>query len=185
MSRETDEVLDHDYDGIQEYNNPLPGWWLWTFYLSIAFALVYVPYYHFMDGPDQDAEYAAEMAAATASLPEKKESTGSELAAVVKDPARVAEGKEVFTKFCVACHKADAGGLVGPNLTDNQWKNGGKLADQVKVVTQGIKGTAMVAWNKQLTPKQIESVVAYIRTLRGTNPPGAKAPEGEVYEGDE
>ena len=74
---------------------------------------------------------------------------------------------------------------MGPNLTDNHWKHGGTLAAQVKVVTEGIKGTAMVAWNKQLSPTQIENVVVYVRTLRGTKPPAAKPPEGEVYEGDE
>ena len=108
MSKETDQVLGHNFDGIEEYNNPLPGWWLWLFYLSIAYAIVYVPYYHFMDGGDQHAEYKAEMEAAAAAAPKTEVKTGASLAALLTDKARMEEGKATFIKVCSACHRRTA-----------------------------------------------------------------------------
>lgn len=184
MSRDTDELTDHDYDGITEYDNPLPRWWLMLFYGGIVFAAVYIPWYHFGPGPLMVEEYEAQMAAAQAAMPQKKGPDVAALAAAEQDPARLAAGKETFAKLCVACHTADGGGLVGPNLTDDYWIHGGSMADVVHVITEGVPEKGMISWKTQLKDDEIVSVAAYVRSLRGTKPANPKAPEGEKYEGD-
>lgn len=180
------KVLDHDYDGIKEYDNPLPGWWLYLFYATIVFSVGYVGYYHFGPGPNQTQEYAAEMAVA-AQLAQAREAAKPKvvqpvdvLATAQKDPARLAQGKETFVKLCVACHRPDGGGLVGPNLTDDYWIHGGTMKAMVHTITEGVPAKGMISWKAQLSEDQIINVAAYIRTLRGTNPPNPKAPEGEL-----
>ncbi len=182
MSAPHDELLDHDYDGIREYDNPLPRWWLVTFYGTIAFAAVYVPYFHFGPGQLPHEEYAAEMAAAKTAAPPSL--TSAQLATAVADPAGATRGKATYDKLCMPCHRADGGGLVGPNLTDDHWIHGGSPADQVKIVTDGVPAKGMISWKAQLSQGQIVDVVAYIRTLRGTRPADGKAPEGRPYGGD-
>lgn len=186
-----DKVLDHDYDGIQEYDNPLPRWWLMLFYGCIVFAVVYVPYYHFGPGPLMKEEYAAEMAAANA---QKEAHAKAEAKAEAKAPkvdwakfegdqARVSAGKAVFATRCAACHLADGGGSVGPNLTDNHWKNGrGDMPSIVKIIKKGVPGTAMVAWESQLSKDEVINSAVFIRSLKGTKPAVAKAPEGKLIE---
>lgn len=184
MSKMTDELLDHDYDGITEYDNPLPGWWLALFYFGLVFAVVYVPYYHFGPGPLAEEEYQAELAAAAEMYPEKSGPSAGELAAAQKDPARVAAGKATYDKLCVACHAPDGGGLVGPNLCDDFWKHGGSMKDVVAVITEGVPEKGMIAWKSQLKDDEIISVAAYIKSLRGTTPANPKAPEGDKYTGE-
>ncbi|MCB9552634.1 MAG: c-type cytochrome [Myxococcales bacterium] len=184
MSRDTNELTDHDYDGITEYDNPLPRWWLMLFYGGIVFAAVYIPWYHFGPGPLMVEEYEAQMAAAAAAMPQKKGPDAAALATAQKDPARLAAGKETFARLCVACHTADGGGLVGPNLTDDYWIHGGSMADVVHVITEGVPEKGMISWKTQLKDDEIVSVAAYVKSLRGTTPANPKAPEGEKYEGD-
>lgn len=188
MSEPKDDLLDHDYDGIQEYDNPLPRWWLMILYGSIAWALFYVPWYHFGPGPLAAEEYAEELKAAgegEGAAPRSVTFTAEELKAAVADAAKVAEGKKVFDTNCVACHTATGAGLVGPNLTDEFWIHGGSLVDIARVVTDGVPDKGMIAWKTQLSSAQIVGVTAYIRTLKGTNPPNPKAPQGDKYEGVE
>ena len=184
MSRDTNELTDHDYDGITEYDNPLPRWWLMLFYGGIVFAAVYIPWYHFGPGPLMVEEYEAQMASAAAAMPVKRGASALDLASAEQDPARLAAGKETFGKLCVACHTADGGGLVGPNLTDDYWIHGGSMADVVHVITEGVPEKGMISWKTQLKDDEIVSVAAYVRSLRGTTPANPKAPEGEKYEGD-
>lgn len=184
MSRVTDKLLDHDYDGIKEYDNPLPRWWVALFWFGIVFAIVYVPYYHFGPGPLAAEEYAAEMAAAAAAMPEKKEASAADLEAARKDPAALAAGEQTFVKLCAACHRNDLGGLVGPNLTDDHWLHGGSMKDIVHIINVGVPEKGMISWSSQLKPDEIVAVAAYIKSKRGTNPPNPKAPQGEVYTGD-
>lgn len=183
MSKVNDEILDHDYDGIREYDNPLPGWWVALFWLGIVFGVVYVPYYLFGPGPLAAEEYAEEMAAAAAAMPEKKALSSDDLLAAQKDPARIAKGKETFGKLCAACHVADGGGLVGPNLTDDFWIHGGSMADVVEVVTEGVPEKGMISWKTQLSPDEIVDVSAFVKSLRGTTPANPKEPQGEKYTG--
>ena len=184
MSEVKDEILDHDYDGIQEYDNPLPRWWLMMFYLSIAFALVYLPWYHFGPGELPQEEYAAEMAAAGAGDVRGAGFTQEELSAALADQGAVASGKGVFDKNCVACHTATGAGLVGPNLTDEYWLHGGSLADIARVIADGVPDKGMISWKTQLSHQDMVAVAAYVKSLKGTNPPNPKEPQGAKYDGD-
>ncbi len=183
MSEPKDELLDHAYDGIREYDNPLPKWWLGIFYISIIFALIYIPYYLFLGGPSQEDEYAAEMAAAAASAPKVDAAGEDALEKIAADAGRVGEGKALFAVNCMPCHAADAGGLVGPNLTDDHWIHGGRLTDIARVISEGVPEKGMIAWKKQLSPAQIQSLTAFVRSLRGTKPAAPKPPEGEPFGG--
>lgn len=178
-------ILAHSYDGIVEYDNPMPGWWLWSFIASIVWAAVYFIGFHLDFVPRYDEVLAAEMAeqdkleakfaAATPAI------TAEVLAAAAADPARVESGHAVFTMNCAACHGQKGEGMIGPNLTDTAWLYGPKLTDIQKIVTDGTSN-GMPAWGKILVPEDLVSVLAYVDSLRGTNPANPKAPQGEVYE---
>ena len=179
-----DELLvNHDYDGIQELNNPMPKWWLWIFYISIIFAVVYMVRYHVMKTGDlQDEEYAKEMADAVMKM---KPKASTELSAfnvtILTDEVSIIAGKAIFDKNCMVCHLAKGEGLVGPNLTDKYWIHGGSIGDIYKIIEVGNSSKGMISWKGQLTPKQIQEVGSFILSLQGSNPPNAKAPEGELY----
>ena len=181
-SNDAERLLEHTYDGIQEYDNPLPRWWVYGFWATIVFSVLYVlnviP--RIGIGAGRIANYEAAIAAAKAAHPAPAESAPEQLAALASDPQAVAAGKQVFTTNCVSCHKADGGGLIGPNLTDNAWIHGGTLPEIRKTVTEGVLAKGMPPWGKLLKPDQIDHVVVYVASLKGTNPPGAKPPEGGV-----
>jgi cytochrome c oxidase cbb3-type subunit III len=181
--KEKDTVV-HEYDGIQEYDNRLPRWWQWILYASMAFGLVYL--FHFQiikSGKSLKEEYDAEMAVVRAQAAEKAKSAGlrkpETLATLSKDGTTVAKGKEVFATTCAACHRADGGGNIGPNLTDEFWLHGGKPENIFDCVHDGVTTKGMPAWGPQLGDDKVASVVAYVMTLQGTNPPNAKAPQGQ------
>ncbi|MBN8550623.1 MAG: c-type cytochrome [Deltaproteobacteria bacterium] len=187
MAKKQDELLNSNYDGIQEFDNDLPKWWLGIFYTTIIFACLYAPYYWFHIGPNSEEQLAAELKAIqpTTNSAAPAEVSSAQLLALTKDPGRLASGKEVFAAKCAACHSAEGQGLVGPNLTDEYWIHGGKITDTYKVVTTGILDKGMLAWKGLLPENQIQDVVAYIYTLRGTTPANPKAPQGEKYIGNE
>jgi len=191
MSDQDDNLMeDHNYDGIYELDNDLPFWWIALFITTVIIGIVYCSYYFLGLGPGQEQEY--ELAVAEAQRVEKEKtilamanSKGKPVEEVViklPEPtaANIANGKPIFTKFCVACHGPQGAGLVGPNLTDNHFINGPTLEDAVKIITKGKSNTAMVAWSAQLTKEQIFDVAAYILSLKGQNLPG-KPPEGKEY----
>ena len=180
MSRETDEILDHSYDGIQEYDNPLPRWWLILFYLSIVFAIVYVPWFYWGPGQMPEAEYAAEMEAAGGLAPKRVTFERAEVAAAQTDD-RVAAGKALYAKHCVACHTPAGGGSVGPNLTDEFWIHGGAPEAIAAVIANGVPEKGMIAWKSQLSRDEMISLSVFVGSLQGTNPPNPKAPRGEKY----
>jgi cytochrome c oxidase cbb3-type subunit 3 len=180
-----DEVLDHDYDGIQEYDNPIPGWMKALFFVTIACAVVYVVFYGFNLGPSIQSEYLAESrtleaewAAYYAEHPITPPSA-EQLAAAAQNPQLVAAGKQQFLTSCAACHGGQGEGLIGPNLTDDYWLHGGKLTDIYATVASGVAGKGMPPWGRALAPDRLKGVVAFISTLQGTNPPGGKPPQGE------
>jgi len=125
---EQDRLLDHSYDGIQEFDNPLPRWWVWIFWACIAFAAFYglVPG-NPLRGPGRMAEYRAAMAEAARLHPAAAEVSEASLLAITKDAAALAAGKQVFVTTCAPCHRPDGGGLIGPNLTDDYWLHGGTI----------------------------------------------------------
>ena len=181
-----DELLDHNYDGIQELDNDLPPWWLYMFYFTIAFSIVYMMYYHVLGlGDLQYAEYEKEMAAAKAAQQQVAASAGPAVALTpFTDEENLAKGKEIYMTNCMACHGANGEGGVGPNLTDQYWLHGGAFENIVKTITDGVPAKGMIAWKAILNPEQIRQVASYVKTLQGTNPPNAKAPQGELYTGE-
>lgn len=180
-------LLNHNYDGIQELDHPLPGWWLGTFYATIAFSIVYVGYYMIGSGPtlsDELKEALAQIEAAKAkvqaAIPQGGDSSAALLAAL-KNPQEISKGQGVYVGKCAACHGDKGQGLIGPNLTDDHWIQGsGSPQDVMKAVTDGVPEKGMPPWGPMLTAEELRGVVAYIRSIRGTNPAGAKEPQGTV-----
>jgi cytochrome c oxidase cbb3-type subunit 3 len=186
IEQESDVMLDHDYDGIKELDNVLPPWWVYLFYGTILFGLVYLVRFHIVGDYDQAQEFKNEVEIAALENAKNKSATPDDMnvdkVTLLIDAASLAKGKEIFTNACAACHKADGGGLVGPNLTDKNWINGGGIKNVFKLISEGSKNnTTMVAWNKNLKPTEIQNVASYILSLQGTNPAGAKAAEGELW----
>jgi cytochrome c oxidase cbb3-type subunit 3 len=214
MTDSSDKLLDHDYDGIKELDNDLPRWWLWLFYASILFGLLYLVYYDvlqlgfssadayesevnpaFVRERDRRAtyfgvipRYRAPLAVvgAVATDPTERpsvvfltrETDTSTYVARLDDPT-LAAGAQIFSSKCASCHGHRGEGGVGPNLTDAYWLHGAEFSNVVKSVRYGYPTKGMVAWLGQLTPDDIIAVASYVTTLQGTNPPNAKAPEGE------
>ena len=181
-----DHLLEHSYDGIQEFDNPMPRWWVYLFWATIIFSILYffnVP--GFGVGKGRIADYDRDIAAAASADAKRKAAqpagaSGEQLAAMTKDASVMALGKQVFGQNCAACHRADAGGQIGPNLADDYWLHGGTLEQIHKTVVDGVLEKGMPPWGKVLKPNQLDAVVAYIYTLRGTNPPNPKAPQGDL-----
>ncbi len=178
--------LHHEYDGIKELDNQLPPWWLWLFYGTIAWSVMYVVNVHVLDiWPEQIEEYDQEMAQAKADveayLATVAAAVDENTATVDMDPSMIANGKAIYDTNCKACHGAAGEGTVGPNLTDDHWKNGGGIKNIFKTVKYGVPERGMIAWKAQLNPKEIHAVSNYIISLHGTNPPNAKEPEGEIW----
>jgi len=183
MSEEKDLLIEHEYDGIQELDNPTPAWFMYLFYATIAFAVCYLLVYHVFDlAPLQYDEYKNEVAQADiakkAFLSKAANQVDENTVKRTTDPAALASGKAVFMQNCQACHGAMGQGLVGPNLTDDYWLHGGKINDLFKTIKYGVLAKGMPTWEKQLTPKQISDVANFIKSLHGTNPPNPKAPQG-------
>jgi len=173
----------HDYDGIKELDNRLPRWWLWLFYITIAFAAVYFVRYHLLHtAPLQDQEYQDEVAAASQLYKDAGNAGQVDLSTLtaLTDPASLEAGSAIFVKNCVVCHLSKGEGLVGPNLTDDYWIHGCSVADIYTLITNGVPEKGMISWKTQLSPDQIRQVTSYIITLHGTNPPNPKAPQGDL-----
>ena len=174
------QLLDHEYDGIHELDNKLPRWWVWLFYGTILFSVVYLGYYHVLGiGRPSAQEYAAEMKVGDAlkavamtrfeaSIPSLQPS---------QDPKDLAVGQELFMSRCAPCHRADGGGLVGPNLCDDYWIHGSNFSDNVVTIWNGVPSKGMITWKNYLKPQEIYAVASYIYTLRGTHPKNPKPPE--------
>ena len=185
LEKEADMLLDHDYDGIKELDNALPPWWKYGFYITIVVALFYIFKFEvWHTGMNPTQEYAEEMSAAKiqtdAYLASAKENV-DENSVVQLDAAGAAAGKEIFTKTCVACHLAEGQGSVGPNLTDEYWIHGGSIKDIFKTIKYGFPDKGMQSWQTTYSPVQMQQLATYIRTLKGTNPPNPKAPQGDLY----
>ncbi len=175
-------LLHHEADGIKELDNLLPRWWVWLFYLTIAFAAVYLLYYHvFKAGDLQIAEFEKEWnrgEAIKAAALAKFESTLGSLAPS-KEQTVLGGGQETFMKLCAPCHRPDGGGLVGPNLCDDYWIHGSNFVDNLKIIINGVPEKGMLSWRSMLKPSEVQAVASYIFTLRGTKPPNPKPPENQ------
>jgi cytochrome c oxidase cbb3-type subunit 3 len=178
-----ENVVVHTYDDIEEYDNHLPNWWLYTLYGAMVFALFYLGHYHVLrSGPSSAEAYEQEMAADRAAAAERARGAGTltpeALLTLSRDPATVRQGREVFAQNCVACHAPTGGGGIGPNLTDRFWINGGAPDRVYRSVSEGVPARGMPAWGAQLGARRVQSAVAFVLTLRNTNVTGGKAPQG-------
>jgi cytochrome c oxidase cbb3-type subunit 3 len=176
------ELLEHEYDGIREYDNPLPGWWKKIFWGSFFFAIGYGFHFHFSGNGVSVAEaYEQEMAVAHAEQARRalgESVTEAGLEKLMLDQQLMADAKGIFAQRCTPCHGEHAQGVIGPNLTDGSWLHGtGTLMAIHQTVSEGVAAKGMPAWKMQLSPVQVRELASFVGTLRGTNVPG-KAPEG-------
>lgn len=190
LDKESDIDLGHDYDGIRELDNSLPPWWIYGFYLTIVMGIGYLYVYHVSDiGLSQQAEYALEMeigerekalfAARQANAIDEKNLLA------YTNTKELEEGKASFITNCAACHGQEGQGGVGPNLTDKFWIHGGSISSVYKTIKNGVPQKGMIPWKTQMQPATILKIASFIQTLQGTDPPGAKASEGDLYEPEE
>jgi cytochrome c oxidase cbb3-type subunit 3 len=186
MATYDDKVLDHEVDGIKEYDNPMPGW-LWAIlWGSIAFAAVYIAFYALAFAPaSMNAEYRGEQIEQRKSVqawfaqhPIVPPSTELLLAGAV-DPATLELGHGRFVKTCAPCHGEAAQGLIGPNLTDDRWLHGGQVSQIFTTVAKGVPAKGMPTWGRAIPPNELAAVVSYIRSLQGSKPANPKPAEGD------
>ena len=179
------KLLDHSYDGIQEYDNPLPGWWSAAFWATIVFAFAYVALSPVLISSPAEA-YSSALVDYTGKkerrdLADAKNVNEAILERDAHDPKIVAKGAAIFSVRCVSCHTADGHGLIGPNLTDLYQLHGTSRMDIFTTIRGGIRGTTMPAWGEQIAPTDVVAVAAFATTLRGKNIPG-KPPQGQRVE---
>lgn len=176
------DLLNHEYDGIQEFDNPTPGWWHYLFIVTIAFSVPYFMYWETnREAPTLDVQYSEERADALrkqfAMVGELKPDEPTLMKALANKDW-LAIGESIFKTQCVSCHGSLGQGIVGPNMTDDNYKNVKQLGDFTKVVFDGAADGAMPAWRSRLSSNEIILAAAYAASLRGKNVPG-RPPEGE------
>ena len=187
IAEEHEIILDHNYDGIQDLDNNLPPWWVYLFYAGIIFAVVYLARFHVFNDYDQILEYEQEVAAAKIEIEEyKKTAKGLVDVNTVEVLTDIKAGKKIYSTSCVACHIADGGGGIGPNLTDEYWLLGGGIKNVFNTISEGGRdGKGMVAWKQILKPLERAQVASYVLTLQGTTPAAPKEPQGEIWTPEE
>lgn len=184
---ESDPLLTHEYDGILEYDNPMPKWWVWTFWGTFFFSLGYFIHYH-ITGNGESVAVAYEAELSVAREKEAMQAMGSEvteesLANLMQNSAMMGDASKLFVQRCAQCHGNNGEGLIGPNLTDNHWLYGdASLMSIYNIVSEGVQTKGMPPWKKQLRPIELGKVTAFVGTLRGTNVAGKPA-EGRLIEG--
>lgn len=191
IEQEQDVMLDHDYDGIKELDNVLPPWWVYLFYGCVIFAIVYFVRFEIYGDYTQAEEFEAEMVQADLDIKEYLKTApdmmDKESVVLLTDAPSIAEGKALFATNCVACHRADGGGTIGPNLTDEYWILGGGIKDVFNTLTEGGRsGKGMISWKDQLKPTEMQKVASYVLSLQGTNPkePKPTEPEAVLYKAE-
>ncbi len=186
IEEEHEIELDHNYDGIRELDNRLPPWWVYSFYLTIIFAVIYLVRFEVFNDYTQEEEYRADVAQAEAAIEKWKETAkdfvNADNVTMLEDEARIQNGEQVYVQNCVACHKVDGGGGIGPNLTDEHWILGGGIKNVFRTISEGGRsGKGMVAWKNNLTPAEMHEVASYVMTLQGTTPSEPKEPQGDIW----
>lgn len=186
IEEEGELILDHNYDGIKELDNSLPPWWLYGFYASVIFGAVYLIRFHVFDGDNQYDELNNELAQAKIDIEEYKKTAKNlvdfNTVTLLTDASDINTGKNIFNQNCIACHMADGGGGIGPNLTDQHWITGGGIKNVFKTISEGGRaGKGMISWKNDLKPLEMAQVASYILTLQGTTPANPKAAEGDIW----
>lgn len=186
IAEEGEIILDHNYDGIKELDNELPPWWVYMFYATAVFAVIYLVRFEVYGDYDQELEYEQEVAAANLAIEEYKKTAKDLVDAnsveLLTDASDLNAGKAIFETTCVACHMADGGGGIGPNLTDDHWILGGGIKNVFNTISEGGRdGKGMVAWKSNFKPAEIAQIASYVLSLQGTTPANPKAPEGDLW----
>ena len=187
VEREGEVMTDHEYDGIRELDNVLPPWWVYLFYGTIIFSVIYIVNYHILgSGNVMAEEFQEEMELAEQMKAAYEEASPGAIidentAILLTDAIDLERGKTIFEANCAACHKNDGRGDIGPNLTDQYWIHGGGIKDIYRTIKYGVPEKNMIAWEKLIKPDDIERVSSYIASLQGSNPANAKAPQGELW----
>lgn len=185
MEAEKDLIIDEDYDGIKELNNSIPPWFNILFYGTVVIAIIYMLNYHVLGyGKLPLQEYSDEIFAAQLQRDELIKSgafINETTVELLKDPESLSTGKQIFQANCVPCHGENAGGTVGPNLTDQFWIHGGGIKNVFKTIKYGVPVKGMIAWQNQFNPKKMQQVASYVLSLQGTNPANGKPPEGDKF----
>jgi cytochrome c oxidase cbb3-type subunit 3 len=185
---EQEESIDlgHEYDGIRELDNRLPPWWLYGFYCTIFFAVIYLWRFHVSHtAPLSGEEYQLAVKEADIKRAEYLKNAANNVdestVKLLTESTDLAAGQKVFESLCAACHGKKGEGGVGPNLTDEYWLHGGGIKDVFKTIKYGVPEKGMKSWKDDYSPGQIAQIASYIKSLKGTNPPNGKAPQGTVY----
>lgn len=174
-----ENLLDHNYDGIQELDNPLPSWWVSLFYATIAFSVVYMILFTFFI-PGTGVLADKKMGQLTGKSDQAADAAPLTAGDFPSDAASLEKGRQIYLGKCAACHGNEGQGLVGPNMADAYWIHGkGTEADMYKVVIDGVPEKGMISWKPLMTDQDIRAVVVYLKTLQGTTPGNPKAPQGE------
>lgn len=182
---EMEEDMGHDYDGIRELNNPTPPWWRWGFYFSIVFGVVYVWRYQIAhSAPSQLEELAIAEAAAAEAKEEYLRNAANNIdennVTLLTDSDDIAAGQQLFSSNCAPCHGAQGQGSVGPNLTDDYWLHGGQVKAIFSTIKYGVPEKGMKSWKDDFSPKQLAQLTSFIKSIRGSNPPNPKEPQGAL-----
>ncbi|HTS79812.1 MAG TPA: cbb3-type cytochrome c oxidase N-terminal domain-containing protein [Myxococcaceae bacterium] len=169
----------HAFDGIQEFDNPLPRWWLFIFYATVLFGYGYWVHYHVTrTGLSGAAAYEAEKAEATRRAAATKPITDELLLSLSRDPQTTGAGQRIFVQQCAQCHLENGSGKIGPNLTDEYWLHGNKPTEILGTISRGVVEKGMPAWEPTLGGERVRSLAAFVISREGTNLPG-KEPQGE------
>lgn len=176
-------LMDHEYDGIQELDNNLPPWWVWMFYATIVFAVVYLFNYHILKTGDlQYQAYNKEIKQADAQVKAYLEANAMNVdettVTLMTDAAELGKGKALFETNCVTCHNPKGEGNIGPNLTDKNWIYGFDIKEVFKTVKTGTPN-GMPEHGSKFNPVQIQQVVSFVLSLAEAK---GKAPQGEIIE---
>jgi cytochrome c oxidase cbb3-type subunit 3 len=184
VEQEAEVAIDHVYDGIQELDNHMPPWLKFTFYGTIAFAIIYcINFFSLGLVQTSEQEYIAEMAQAEKEVGEFRKLAAASIdennAKQITEAAALASAQTLYTQNCGACHGPAGEGGVGPNLTDEYWLHGGSVKDVFKTIKYGIPQKGMIAWQQKLKPEEIQAMASYILSLQGTKPTNGKEPQGD------
>lgn len=185
---QNDEIMrEHDFDGIHELDNALPPWWLYGFYFTIIFAVIYLVRFHVLGGDNQTKEFEKEVTEAKIAVEEYKKNNPGLIDAsnvvLLTEASDLEKGKVIFQNNCIACHAPDGGGGIGPNLTDNHWILGPGIGRVFTTISEGGRsGKGMIPWKATLKPDEIQQVASYVISLKGATTANPKAAEGDIIE---